>query len=196
MALKRSYQVTSKYTRPFKRTRAASLSRALAVRKPELKETLIRINAAINNGNIQVAPLTIARGDQSYQRIGDSVRIMSVEVIGYPAGQFSTGGVTTMIVCSKNSQPPQAPHFTSGSGSFYDMNKGWTLCQFQPLSSDGGGNNGCALGSFSKHFKMGMIQDYSDDVPQKNALWFILSNFTGAGIVGQDCHVRIRYYDV
>ena len=196
MVLKRSYQVSSKYTRPFKRTRASSISRALAIRKPELKEQYFRINAQINNGNIQVAPLTITRGDQSYQRIGDSVRIMSVDVIGYPAGQFSTGGATTMIVCSKNSQPPQPLHFTAGSGCFYDINKGWTLCQYQPLSSDGGGNNGCALGVFSKKFKMGMLQEYSDDVPQKNALWFILSNFTGAGITGQDCHVRIRYYDV
>ena len=196
MVLKRSYQVTSKYTRPFKRTRAASLSRALAIRKPELKEQYFRINAAVNNGNIQVVPLTIQRGDQSYQRIGDSIRIMSVDVLGYPAGQFANGGATTMIVCSKNSQPPVPTHFTAGSGCFYDINKGWTLCQYQPLSADGGGNNGCALGAFSYKFKMGMVSEYSDDVPQKNALWFILSNFTGAGIVGQDCHVRIRYYDV
>ena len=196
MVLKRSYQVTSKYTRPFKRTRAASLSRALAIRKPELKEQYFRINAQINNGNIQAVPLVIGRGDQSYQRIGDSIRIMSVDVLGYPAGQFSTGGTTCMIVCPKNAQTPQPAHFTAGCGSFYDINKGWTLCQFQPLSSDGGGNNGCALGAFSYKFKMGMVQEYSDDVTQKNGLWFILSNFTGAGIVNQDCHIRIRYYDV
>ena len=196
MVLKRSYQVTSKYTRPFKRTRAASISRSLAIRKPELKEQYFRINASINAGNLQAVPLTIARGTESYQRIGDSIRIMSVDVLGYPAGQNSNNAVTCMIVCPKNSQTPLPVHFTAGSGSFYDMNKGWVLCTFQPLSSDGGGNNGCALGAMSYKFKYGMCQEYSDDVQQKNGLWFILSNFTGTAVTAQDCHIRIRYYDV
>jgi len=198
MPLKRSFQVESKYTRPFKRTKYASLSRAIAVRKPELKETYFRVNGAVPAGTLKYVLLWTTRGLTSTNRVGDSIRIMSIDVMGYPCGTSGDNNAVpaALLIRPKNGEIPLPAHFTAGLGTFYDYNRGWTLDTFTPQSSDSGGGQGCAAGEFGWKYKTGMVQETSDDVVVKNAVYFVLNNNTASEILGVDATIRMRYYDV
>jgi hypothetical protein len=190
MVLKRSYQVDSKYTRPYKRTKT-SLSVALAIRKPELKEVFFRQNGGIAINTMALTSLAIPQGTASNQRIGDHVRIMSVHVQGLPTGQGST--ITASVVCPKNASTPAIGDFTAGAGNFYDMNKGWALAYWNTGVQ---GTNACMAKDFSYTFKMGMVQEYDGANFLRNGLFFCSPNSTGTAVTQQDCVIRVRYYDV
>ena len=198
MALKRSYQVESKYTRPFKRTKAASISRALTIRKPELKETYFRVNGSVPPGQLKYVLLWCTRGLTSTNRVGDSIRIMSIDVMGYPCGASADNNFVppALLVRPKNGEIPLPAHFTAGLGTFYDFNRGWTLDTFTAQSTDSGGGGACALGQFGWKYKTGMVQEVTDDVVVKNAIYYVLNNNTASEILGLDATIRMRYYDV
>jgi len=194
MVLKRTYQVDSKYTRPYKRTKAASLSRALAIRKPELKERFFRSNGGVAINTLVNTALNIPQGISSNERVGDQIRVMSVEVMGQPTNQ----GVGCSIICPKNAGVPVIGDFASGGSGYYDINKGWALAYYLPNSIQSGGSIGCSNGVFKYSFKMGMIQDYDGaSVPLRNALYFCVPNNTGTAVDAvRDCTIRVLFYDV
>jgi hypothetical protein len=192
MKLERSYQVDSKYTRPYKRTKSASLSRALAIRKPELKEAFFRVNGNIAINSISVTALSIPQGTASNQRIGDHVRIMDLTVTGIPVGLTGPPCLAS-LTCPKNSAGPVLGDFTSGVGNFYDINKGWVLRYW----NNGSQNSPiCGVNEFNYKFKMGMVQEYDGTGFIRNGLYFTVPNPNGTALTGQDCVVRVRYYDV
>lgn len=196
MALKRTYQVESKYTRPYKRTKY-SISRAIAIRKPELKETYFRVNGTVPPSTVKYTLLWVTRGTTSTNRVGDSIRIMSIDVMGYPCGTSGDNGIVPCahLIRPKNGEIPLPAHFTSGPGTFYDFNRGWTLDTFHPNSTDTMFGNGCAMGQFGYKFKKGMVQELSDDQVVKNAVYFALNNNTPVDVLNVDCTIRMRYYD-
>lgn len=188
--LERTYQVSSKYTRPYKR--AKTINAALIRSTPELKEKFFRVNGTIAINSLSVTALTIDQGPGSDQRIGDRIRLMSIDVIGLPCG--SNAYVTASLVCPKNAVAPALGEFTAGAGNYYDGQRGWTLKNWIPQGTT---NSSCRPGDFSHSFKLGMCVDFVPGNPAfiKNGVYFCVPNSTATAVSGQDCMVRVRFYD-
>jgi hypothetical protein len=144
--------------RPSRKTR---LNRQLALRTPEIKDiTLSRSIAQLDNGAITSSPIfeTIVQGNAGNQRIGDRIRVLSIEISGRPMGEVNNSTFT--FICPKlSSRTPLLGDFTPAVGTLYDTSRGWVVMHFV---RDSGSIN--ALQTMKKTFPKGMLVTYDPDI--------------------------------
>jgi len=200
--LKRSYQAGYG---PRKRRKIArpTLTRALAMRKPEVKDVVLSRNLpdldSLPEGNISALPLfsNIVQGNGNTNRIGDKIRVLSIEIAGAVAGAASSSLCT--LVCPNNAQrDPKITDFGSQIGNHYDLSHGWELYRFirdaAGLTIEQG---------FKYTFPLGMVVSYeppSEEFPfgitSKNEVYACHVNSTNTDINGINYTIRIRFVDV
>lgn len=130
--LKRTYQVG--YQPPAKRAKITKpkLYRNLALAKPEIKDIVFsRTVDLVDAGGINPGKIfsNIVQGVKSSNRIGDRIRVLSIEVCG---NVFGSGGIPTFsVVCpNRADRPPQREDFGGTVGALYDTSNGWNLMHF------------------------------------------------------------------
>lgn len=191
MALKRTYQVDSKYTRPYKRTKSMIVPVSRRPLVPEVKELLIpfTVPQVDNNTVVNVLATPINQGVAGNQRVGNRVKLLSIEV----TGQLDFGSM--LLVCPKNSsEPPLISQFSNGKVPFFDADRGWTLMGFSP-GALGNVNTIMDYGQLVKKFPRGMNLEYDANIPTKNALFLCFVNRTGVNITGISGNIRLRFVD-
>lgn len=179
-------------------TRKARLNRQLALRTPEVKDvTLQRTIAQLDNGSITSAPIfeTILQGAAGNQRIGDRIRVLSIEIAGRPMGDVNNSTFT--FVCPKiATRTPVLGDFTNAVGTLYDTSRGWVLMHFV---RDSGNLN--ALQTMKKTFPKGMLVTYDPDIGEtaqvvtQNEVYAVNVNRTGVNVTNISYSIRIRYVD-
>lgn len=196
--LKRTYQVG--YVPPSKRRRSskARMGRALALRMPEIKDiTLSRSIAQLDNGAITAAPLfeNILQGAAGNQRVGDRIRILSVEISGRAMGDVNNA--TCTLVCPKiATRTPALADFTPVTGTLYDTTRGWSLMHFV---RDSGSLNTLQTNRYT--FPKGMLVTYDPDIGEttqvviQNEVYVCQINRTGVNVTNISYSIRIRYVD-
>lgn len=204
MALKRTYQVESKYTKDSKRARLMAIPVPVSKRPvtPEVKELLFTVNDNSNllNQAILITNLTsgITQGVAGNQRIGNRIKLLSIEITGRACGNQRCDGY---IVCPKNSfTAPTQANFSLSAGARYDADVGWTIMQFAPFTGNMKGN------AFNDWFPPGMLHykwtngmevQYDAANSTKNAVFMVIRNGTGLNLNAIDvsCTVRLRFVD-
>jgi len=202
MVLKRTYQAgyTPRKRRKVSRT---TLTRALALRKPEVKDIVLSRNLpqldSLPGGNLVNGSLfsNIVQGSGNTNRIGDKIRVLSIEISGYVAGTSSSCLAT--LVCPNNSQrAPQLSDFGDQVGNYYDLSYGWELYRFirDPIMKT-------VEQGFKYTFPLGMVVHYdqpTEDFPfgrvSKNEVWSTIINSTNNDVAGINYTIRIRFVDV
>jgi len=181
--------------RPSRKTR---LNRQLALRTPEIKDvTLSRSIAQLDNGAITSAPIfeEILQGTAGNQRVGDRIRVLSIEISGRPMGEVNNSTFT--FICPKiATRTPLLTDFTPAVGTLYDTSRGWVVMHFV---RDSGSIN--ALQTMKKTFPKGMLVTYDPDIlegPQvvtQNEVYAVNINRTGVNVTAISYSIRIRYVD-
>jgi len=181
--------------RPSRKTR---LNRQLALRTPEIKDvTLSRVIAQLDNGAITSAPIfeQIAQGTAGNQRVGDRIRVLSIEISGRPMGEVNNS--TFAFIRPKiATRTPVLTDFTPAVGTLYDTSRGWVVMHFV---RDSGSIN--ALQTMKKTFSKGMLVTYDPDIlegPQvvtQNEVYATNINRTGVNVTAISYSIRIRYVD-
>jgi len=179
-------------------SRKARLNRQLALRMPEVKDvTLQRTIAQLDNNSISSAPIfeTILQGAAGNQRIGDRIRVLSIEIAGRPMGDVNNSTFT--FVCPKiATRTPLLADFTNSVGTLYDTSRGWVLMHFV---RDSGNLN--ALQTMKKTFPKGMLVTYDPDIGEttqvvtQNEVYAVNVNRTGVNVTNISYAIRIRYVD-
>lgn len=190
MALKRTYQVDSKYTRPYKRTKSMTVPVSRRPLVPEVKELLLPFSIGqVDNGTVSAILATqITQGVAGNNRIGNRVKLLSIEVTGV----FDFGSM--LLVCPKVSTDiPIASYFSNGKVPFYDADRGWTLLGFSPGAI--GNNTVMDYGQCIKKFPSGMNIEFDAGQPLKNALFVCFVNRTGVNMTNISGNVRLRFVD-
>lgn len=199
-SLKRTYQAG--YLGPNKRRRYSknTINKALVLRKPEVKDVVFsRAIDLIDSGGINASGLFngIVQGVKNSNRIGDRIRVLSIEVCG---NVFGTSGFTTFsVVCpNRSDRVPEAADFGSQIGRLYDSSNGWNLMHYvrDPGSL-------LALQKTTYRFPAGMVVHYdqpSEDEPQgkcsKNEVYMchLAPPMDDANDISYT--VRVRFVDV
>jgi len=181
--------------RPSRKTR---LNRQLALRTPEVKDvTLSRVIAQLDNGGITSAPIfeQILQGTAGNQRIGDRIRVLSIEISGRPMGEVNNSTFT--FICPKiATRTPVLDDFTPAVGTLYDLSRGWVVMHFV---RDSGSIN--ALQTMKKTFPKGMLVTYDPDILEgaqvvtQNEVYAVNVNRTGVNVTAISYSIRIRYVD-
>jgi len=181
--------------RPSRKTR---LNRQLALRTPEIKDiTLSRSIAQLDNGGITSSPIfeTIVQGNAGNQRVGDRIRVLSIEISGRPMGEVNNSTFT--FICPKlSSRTPLLGDFTPAVGTLYDTSRGWVVMHFV---RDSGSIN--ALQTMKKTFPKGMLVTYDPDILEgtqtvtQNEVYAVNVNRTGVNVTAISYSIRIRYVD-
>lgn len=166
--LKRTYQAG--YQPPAKRSRSAKakLNRSLTLRKPEVKDVVLtRTIDEVFAGDINAAGLfgAITQGVSGSTRIGDRIRVLSIEVCG---NVFGTSGYPTFsVVCpNRADRVPLRADFGSSVGALYDHSNGWCLMHYirDPFALN-------TLQKTTYTFPLGMVVHYdqpNEDEPLGN----------------------------
>lgn len=180
-----------------------SLKRQLALRTPEVKDVVLSRNVptldSLTGGNLTQAALfsNIIQGTQNTNRIGDKIRVLSIEISGSVAG---IGGQSlATLICPNNAQrDPQLTDFGDQVGNYYDLSHGWELYRFIRDAASKTVEQG-----FKYTFPMGMVVSYdppSEAFPfgqvSKNEVYAVHVNTTNADISGINYTIRIRFVDV
>lgn len=196
--LKRTYQVG--YMPPSKRYRTAKakLSRSLALRTPEVKDIILnRTIAQLDNNSITSAPLfeQILQGATGIQRVGDRIRVLSIEISGRAMGDVNNS--TCALICPKiSTRTPLITDFTNAVGTLYDTTRGWVVMHFV---RDSGNLN--ILNTKRYTFPKGMLVTYDPDVGEttqvvtQNEVYVSNINRTGVNVTNISYSIRIRYVD-
>jgi len=196
--LKRTYQVG--YMPPTKRARTskAKLSRALVLRTPEVKDiTLNRTVAQLDNNSITSSPLfeQILQGAAGNQRVGDRIRVLSIEISGRAMGDVNNA--TCALICPKiATRTPVLTDFTNAVGTLYDTTRGWVVMHFV---RDSGSLN--VLQRARYNFPKGMLVTYDPDIGEtaqvvtQNEVYVTQINRTGVNVTNLSYSIRIRYVD-
>lgn len=188
MALKRTYQVDSKYIRPYKRTKSMIVPVSRRPLVPEVKELLLPFNIAqINAGAVSVTVATdIVQGTAANNRLGNRVKLLSIEV----TGKMDFGSL--LLVCPKNSFiAPSIANFSNGLIPFYDADQGWTVLAWSPDSQ----NIVCDYGARVKKFPNGMDVQWDGVSACKNHIYLCIINRTGVNLTTVSGNIRLRYVD-
>lgn len=181
--------------RPSRKTR---LNRQLALRTPEVKDCVVqRTIAQLDNNAITSAPIfeNILQGSAGNQRVGDRIRVLSIEVAGRAMGDVNNSTFT--FVCPKiATRTPLLTDFTGTTGTLYDLSRGWVLMHFV---RDSGSLN--CLQTMKKTFPKGMLVTYDPDVGEttqvvtENEVYATNVNRTGVNVTNISYSIRIRYVD-
>ena len=186
---------------PKKRAKSAKskLTRALALRTPEIKDVvLVRNIAQLNNLDINASGVfaAIEQGPLGSNRIGDRIRVLSIEVCGRVWG---LEGVSTFsMVCPKDaSRPPLLTDYGAAIGGQYDLSRGWSLHHSL--------RDPAALAVLQEtnvfKFPLGMVVCYnppSEGDPNsvnKNEVYACHINRTGANTTGISYTIRVKFVD-
>lgn len=189
MALKRTYQVDSKYTRPYKRTKSMIVPVSRCPLVPEVKELLLPFNIAqINNLGFQAVLCTdIVQGTAANNRLGNRVKLLSIEITA--KNEFAS----MIVVCPKNAFiSPSAANFSLSVAPFYDADQGWTLMAWQP---DFPNSTVVNYGVMKKNFPNGMDVQWDGASACKNHIYLCFYNRSGANAVNISGTIRLRYVD-
>lgn len=197
--LKRTYQVG--YQPPSKRRRMSKpkLVRSLALAKPEIKDVVLtRTIDEIFAGEINCAGLfgAISQGVSGSTRIGDRIRVLSIEVCG---NVFGTSGYTTFsVVCpNRADRVPIRADFGASVGALYDHSNGWNLMHYlrDPSNFD-------VLQRTTYKFPLGMVVHYdqpNEDEPlgnvSKNEVYLCHIPDPSNDAAQIKYNVRIRFVD-
>lgn len=197
--LKRTYQVG--YQPPTKRSRLAKpkLTRQLALRTPEIKDIVLsRTIAQLDNNAIDSAGIfsAIVQGISGGTRIGDQIRVLSIEVSGRVYGQTALDATFALIRTNDASRPPQLGDFGTTIGGLYDHSHGWVVHE---SFRDAQTNNVMQKQVFT--FPLGMIVKYTtgseaeESVPNRNEIFAVHVNRTGANNTVISYSIRVRFVD-
>lgn len=197
--LKRTYQVG--YQPPTKRSRLSKpkLTRQLALRTPEIKDIVLnRTIAQLNNNAIDSAGIFVAitQGISGGTRIGDQIRVLSIEVAGRVYGQTALDSTFALIRPNDASRAPELSDFGTTIGGFYDHSHGWVVHE---SFRDAQTNNVMQKQLFT--FPLGMIVKYTlpteaeESVPNKNEIYAVHLNRTGTNNTVISYSIRVRYVD-
>lgn len=173
----------AKYTRPARRPLV-----------PEVKEFLVTILAdpVLPNAIYSVLVNNVPQGNGGNQRLGNRIKMLSVELVGNPTGNEVNG--TASIVCPKIAgDTPQLTYFTDSIGPIYDSDRGWTVLSF----TKGERGNAYALGRGEciRYFAKGMDVEFDGTTITKNQLNFVIPNRTGLDLKKCSATIRIRFVD-
>lgn len=193
--LKRTYQVG--YMPPSKRTRSyKSVARSLVLNKPEVKDIVItQPTKQIDNNDIFTNNVLnlIEQGVSGSSRVGDRIRVLSIEVTGRLCGDAASGTVH-IHVPNQAQRIPLLSDFSTGVGSLMDLSHGWEMGAFtrDPLKSQ--------VGTIKYKFPKGMVVLYDRNSEEssviKNAILITHPNATGSNLTNINYSIRIRYTDV
>jgi len=194
--MKRSYQVQSKYTKGSARAKRMAIPYTPSLRKPEVKDLVIAKNVAqLDNGNIDTAPIfdLITLGASGAQRIGDQIRVLSIEVAGRAMGEVNNASF--VLVCpNEATRVPLLTDFADRPGNLMDLSHGWVLMHH---IRDSGSLNCLQVEKYT--FPKGMIVKYDrrTDISRaiKNQVYSCTINTTGANVTAISYSIRIRYVD-
>jgi hypothetical protein len=189
--MKRSYQVESKYTRGSKRAKRDnySLTRALALRKPEIKEYIAeRTIAQLDNGSISQTLITaIDQGAAFNERIGDKIKVLSIEVAGHVGAEAPNWG---LMYCPKNNSQVSSSDIIGTAQGYLPANYGWTLNTFSGVGEQ-------RIFHWKYSFPLGMdVHWNSDAVIQRNPVYLCFGNYSGTNVTKIAATFRVRYVDL
>lgn len=197
--LKRTYQVG--YQPPTKRSKISKpkLTRQLALRTPEIKDIVLsRTVAQVANGAIDSAGIfaAIVTGISGGTRIGDQIRVLSIEVSGRVYGQTALDSTFALIRPNDASRAPAVGDFGTTIGGLYDHSHGWVVHEsFRDVQT----NNVMQKQLFT--FPLGMIVKYTTgteqeaSVPNRNEIYACHLNKTGANVTLISYSIRVRFVD-
>lgn len=199
--LKRTYQAG--YMPPSKRRRIspkAKLTRQLALRKPEVKDVVLnRSIASVATGAINADGIfkAISQGTSGSTRIGDQIRVLSIEISGRVYGLTAVDATFSVVRPNDATRTPLLTDFSSAIGGLYDLSRGWVL---HHSFRDAQTNN--VLQPTLIKFPLGMLVKYDppteaepDARPNKNEVYMCHVNNTGQANVSISYSVRIRFVD-
>lgn len=199
-SLKRTYQAG--YLGPNKRRRYSktTINKALTIRRPEVKDVVFsRSISLVDAGGISAAGLFngITQGVKNSNRIGDRIRVLSIEVAG---NVFGISGFSTFsVVCpNRADRVPDVADFGTQSGRLYDSSNGWNLMHYV--------RDPAALSALQKtvyRFPLGMVVHYdqpSESEPNgnvsKNEVYFCHLPAPLDDAESISYTVRVRFVDV
>jgi len=200
--LKRTYQAGYIPSSKRRRVSKPSLTRALALRKPEVKDVVLtrQISSldATAEGTVNRVGIfsPIVQGTLNSNRIGDKIRVLSIQVTGRVTG--INENTSFQLLCPNNSQRlPVITDFAQGLGNLYDLSNGWVLCNFVRDAA------GQTIMNYTHKFPLGMVVHYdqpSEAFPagqvSKNEVYATNINTTTSDITGINYSIRIRFVDV
>jgi hypothetical protein len=179
------------YSRSAKRQRRnpQSLSRALALRKPEIKEYLAeRVIPQLDNSTISTTLVTdIIQGPGFSERIGDKIKVLSIEVWGHVGAERVNWA---SLYCPKNNSQVSSTDFVGTAQGLIHSNTAWELGKFH-----GYGETNCFI--MKKSFPLGMdIHWNNDGVVQRNPVYLTFGNRSGLNVTLIAATFRVRYVDI
>lgn len=198
--LKRTYQVG--YEPPAKRVKSSKrkFTRQLALRKPEVKDiVLVRSIQTQNNTTVNAEGLfkAIPHGTLGGQRLGDQIRVLSIEISGRVYGVGGIDSTFSVIRPNDATRTPLLTDFSSAIGGLYDLSRGWVL---HHSFRDAQTNN--VLQPTVINFPLGMVVKYDppteiepNALPNKNEVFLCHVNNTGAVVNNISYSVRVRFVD-
>lgn len=196
--LKRTYQVG--YSGPAKRMKMAKLQRRVILNKPEVKDIVLSygLPAALAPNTIATNNIfnRIEPGTGQGNRIGNKIRVLSIEIAGRPFG-LENNGDFYLIRPNDASDAPSLPDFGTTIGALYDLTQGWPIYH---VTRDGA--NLSVVQPKRINFPMGMVVTYAPpniDNPSgyvnKNAVYAASLNRTGQNLIGVSYSIRVRFTD-
>lgn len=174
-----------------KKAKTTKVSKPMTYCKPELKEYI-----GNSNGNVPANALksliiagSIVQGTGPNQRIGNKIRIKSIDVIGT---YTSNAGFTTPLYAIFGSLKdiaaagsPEGPFYTTDVATLWDWD------QYDPLAK----NTYC----FRKTFAGAGYEVRYDPITQlpqgDHDPRVVINNLAGVLVNGNNIYLRVRYYD-
>jgi len=198
--LKRTYQVGYEPSAKKRRVVKTKLTRQLALRKPEIKDVvLVRSIAQVNNGAVNASGIfqAIQQGTLGSNRIGDQIRVLSIEVSGRVYGLTALDSTFALIRPNDAKRVPLLTDWSSAIGGQYDLSRGWVL---HHSFRDAQTNNVIQMEKIT--FPLGMLVKYDpptetepDALPNKNEVYACHVNNTGTNCVTISYSIRVKFVD-
>lgn len=162
----------------------------------EVRERIIlHQSVSIANGSLLSTLCAVPAGTGSSDRTGDEIRVLSIEVIGYPAS-LSPQAMYTALVLPKNNNTPSIGSFATGRASLYDRSQGTTLRHY--MTQCVGNDSGVIDGKMKKNFYPPLKQYYDGANTTsivRNAVYLVSVNFAGSTSATIDATLRMLYVD-
>jgi len=199
--LKRTYQTGFDPTAKRARMTVSKLNRQLALRTPEIKDTVIvRTLAQLNNDTLSSAGIftAIVQGALGSQRNGDRIRVLSISVSGSAYGGGGLNQTFALVRPNSATLSPQLTDFAACVGGHYDESKGWVVHQsFRDVAIHNSFQN--------KTFKFGSGMVVRYDPPStafpngfatKNEIYAVNLNKSGINVTDISYSIRVRFVDM
>lgn len=162
----------------------------------EVRERLVlHQTVGVSSGSLLATLCAVPAGTGSSDRTGDEIRVLSIEVVGYPASLSPQAQYAALVLPKSNSAPTYA-NFATGRASLYDRSQGSTLAHY--LTQCIGNDSGVINGKMKKNFYPPLLQYY--DGPNttsivRNAVYLTTVNNAGGASSTIDATIRMLYVD-